>query len=143
MDGGKGISFGGKITNCHEINCLNFQAPTSFAIDINDLKISAAEAGKATDKAGQLEAAAAGTWGSRHIPLNISVKLFLSEAGSNSDAAASSSATNQSKTLKLANPKQDPHLTAWDLVAQAIDRTLFILYLLIVVLFMAVYLRGG
>ncbi len=69
--------------------------------------------------------------------------IFNLQSGSNSDAAASSSAANQSKTLKLANPKQDPHLTAWDLVAQAIDRTLFILYLLIVVLFMAVYLRGG
>ncbi len=76
MDGGKGISFGAKITNfCHEINCLDFQAPTSFAIDINDLKISAAEAGRATDKAGQLEAAAGAGGAFDKSPIrNISLK---------------------------------------------------------------------
>ncbi len=54
---------------------------------------------------------------------------------------ANSAAAPTAPTLRRLTPNGD--LTAWDLAAQAIDRVLFFSYVLIDVVFLAVYLRGG
>ncbi len=63
--------------------------------------------------------------------------------GAADGAAATTPAANQtSPSLRRLERRQDL-LTSWDLVAQAVDRILFAVFVLVDVIFLAVYLRGG
>ena len=71
---------------------------------------------------------------------SIDVEAFCNEVTSTKTNSTTDSETKQNSTSQP-KPSSKPN-TDWNLLSQAIDRILFILYLLIILIFLATYVGG-
>ena len=68
------------------------------------------------------------------------VEAFCNEVTSNKPESSSNPETDKSSATST-KPNSKPN-SDWNLICQAIDRTLFLIYLLIILIFLATYVGG-